>query len=369
MPDDYLRRLLEIPVIDILKNVYGIETRQKGDRYYCKIRPERTGSCVIYADKNDWYDYGAGVGGDSITLVESMENCDRKTAIKKLSEYYGVTRERRKDTKTLMDFEWVSLGIWPDSVSKNLDINLFVDGERPSKNADINLNINDSLQIQAFAQRYYGWHINDLRKTDSVTYHNILKKKVLMPLFNEKEQYFCDLVSTYKLAKAIGGQSFAISVVSSDDELIEFGNEIKKKCELLRRAIDDVSLLKSPIFNLSPGKDIKGILDGSITFEMSRLHYFDICRLASLNHQKVYSIQVQYDDFIHHFVKENSNLHKIQHSVFYKQDSCYVCVLESSLSKIKEIFGEQIMNIQQKNVDFTLKNRSKSSYKIEEKPF
>ncbi len=368
MPDDYLQRLLEIPVIDILKNVYGIETRQQGNRYYCKIRPERTGSCVIYADKNDWYDYGAGVGGDSITLVESMENCDRKTAMKKLSEYYGITRERRKDTKTLIDFEWVSLGISPDVVSKNMDINIISDNERPLSSADINLNINNPQQIEAFMQRYQV-HINEFRKSDPITYHQILKKKVLMPLFNEKEQYFCNLVSAYRLAKEVGGQSFAISVVSSDDELVELGNNINKKCELLRRAIDDVSLLKSPIFNLSPDKDIKGILDGSITFEMSRLHYFDICRQASLNHQKVYSVQVKYDDFLNHFNKENSNLHKVQHSVFYKQDICYVCILESSLSKIKEIFGEQIMNIKQKSVDFTLKNRSKSSYKIEEKPF
>ena len=92
MADDYIARLKAIPLTDILQNVYGVEIQQRGSKYYCKIREERTASCQIYPN-NTFYDFGSGVGGDTINLIEVFENCNRKTVMTKLAELSASTRD------------------------------------------------------------------------------------------------------------------------------------------------------------------------------------------------------------------------------------------------------------------------------------
>lgn len=94
-----------------------------------------------------------------------MENCDYKTAMKKLSDYFNVHRENNKKASTeLWDYEWKMLGVEPDMVSKNLDINLVAPGESPSSDADINLFLEQPEQLKAFKDRYH-ISLNVLRKS------------------------------------------------------------------------------------------------------------------------------------------------------------------------------------------------------------
>ena len=111
LSDDFIQQLKQIPVTEILQNIYGIAVNRHGEKSYCKIRSERTASCCIYPN-NTWYDFGGSVGGDTITLVQTMEACDRKTAMNKLSEWYNIERKhRQRDNKTLWHYEWARLGI------------------------------------------------------------------------------------------------------------------------------------------------------------------------------------------------------------------------------------------------------------------
>lgn len=77
LSDDFIQQLKQIPVTEILQNIYGIAVNKHGEKSYCKIRSERTASCCIYPN-NTWYDFGGSVGGDTITLVQTMEACDKK---------------------------------------------------------------------------------------------------------------------------------------------------------------------------------------------------------------------------------------------------------------------------------------------------
>ena len=362
MSDDYIERLKQIPLSELLRDIYGVELHQKGNRFYCKIRPERTESCCVYPD-NSWYDFGGGVGGDTITLVQVMEQCDRKTAMQKLSDYYGIRRDiRQKDSKELWDFEWRKLGIQPDRTSKNLNISIAVIGEQPAPFADIVLYVDKQEQVDAFEKKY-SLPFNEFRKADTVGYHNILKQHVWYPLLNEREDYYTTLLCDFKLSAEIGGETFARGFVGTNESNIHFAQELNEKCKLLRRAVDDVSLLKVPLFGLNPQKDLQGILDGSIRFQPSKIRYFELCRWAKTKGEIIYSIDISYDDYVRLHTPLDSPLRKIPHSVFYTGGICNMCVLQSTFPQVEKIFGAKTIKTAVRFDGFSNKSRQQNTEK------
>ena len=367
MPEDYIQRLKEIPVIQILQDIYGINPQKRGDKYYCKIRSERTGSCCIYPT-NTWYDFGAGVGGDSITLVQNMESCDQKDAMQKLADYYGITRDHRsRNDKALWDHEWKFLGISPDMVSKNLNISIVGEGEKISRKADINLDPNDAAQLKAFEEKYRV-SMNEFRKTDPVGYHSILKNHVLLPLFAEKEDYFSLLLSTYKLCVEIGGAEFAKAAVSNDESFIQQSKDLNRKSALLRRAVDDISLLKVPLFNLSPKQDLNDILSGKASVKVSNVGYYDLCRLARERGCRLSVAEISYDDYIEKRGKNDNTFQRIPHSTMYKSGTCTMYFFQNYATQMCEIFSDSELKITQIPDNFSA-NSGKNKTKSASKPF
>lgn len=62
---------------------------QKRGRMY--IFPgERTGSIKLYPENNSFYDFGRGVGGDSIKLWSYIQNCDNWTALQEIKKTFGL---------------------------------------------------------------------------------------------------------------------------------------------------------------------------------------------------------------------------------------------------------------------------------------
>jgi hypothetical protein len=71
----------QIPIYDIL----GISKERSYNKHIlCPIRHEKTASFKIY-NNNSWYCFGCSEGGDVIDLYMKINNCDFKTAIKRLS--------------------------------------------------------------------------------------------------------------------------------------------------------------------------------------------------------------------------------------------------------------------------------------------
>lgn len=347
-----ITRLKEIPVVDILKDIYGIEVRKNGERYYCKIRPERTGSCCIYPT-NTWYDFGSGAGGDTIALIVEMESCDRKDAIKKLVDWYNISPEKRtREGNMLWDHEWKKLGLYPDTVSKNLNINIIAsEGDRPNSNADINLYLENSTQLKAFYEKYY-ITMNEFRVSDKVGYHNLLKRHTLPELFNERDDYYGNLLSDYNISCEIGGEKFAVEAVSNSPQHIDEAKRINEKCQLLRQAVDDISLLKVPLFSLSPQKDLQEILSGKTAVKISKKSYFELCRLAKQQRENIFVFEVSKDDYVFEHNENQSRTHFLPHSCYYKNGSCKVSVFEKNIKDFAEIFGEKIIGTFQKINDF-----------------
>lgn len=339
MSSDYIERLKQIPIIQILQELYGIQATQKNGRSYCKIREERTASCCIYPN-NSWYDFGGSVGGDSIKLVEVLDGCDRKTAMEKLARSFGIQREHQKrNPKELFDFEWKKLGIYPDMTSKNMNINLVMSTDKPDRTADINLCLDSPAQLLEFRHRYQ-IPINEFRQLDPVGYHNLLKKHVLPVLFNEREDYLIDLLFSYRNARFVSTDTFAFDYAISQPEKRAKAEEINNKCVLLRRAVDDVSLLKVPLFRLNPTQDLRGILNGNLQIKYSKTSYFELCHLANQSYQNISSVAISFEDYLQAAYGDGmKNSINVAHAAYYQAGQCYLCFLECDAPKIQNIFG------------------------------
>lgn len=359
MSTEYIERLKAIPLTNILQDIYGIEVQKRGSRYYCKIRDERTASCAIYPN-NTFYDFGGGEGGDTINLVEYMESCDRKTAMEKLSQLYHIERQTQKrNRKDLMDYEWNKLGVTPDMVSKNLNINII---ERPGewkRGADVNLNINDMKQLEMFREKYQV-PLAELRKNDSEAYHLFLRNKVYYPLISEKDGYLGSLHSRYRFAFGICNDSAeAFQITASDPEINEWAKTLSEKFTLLRYAVDDISFLKVPHIKYNPSQNLNEILSGKTQFQISKMSYFELCHYAFMSKEKLCKIKVLYDVYAKKYSPITSELKGIPHCSLYKNDACSLYCLDRDFQKTSRLFEGEIMEKQQYNRYFSQQNSSK----------
>lgn len=340
MSEEYIEQLTTIPITDILRDIYGIEAKQKGSRYFCKIRQEHTGSCCIY-ETNTWYDFGANVGGNGINLIQTMDNCTPKDAMEKLANTYGITRPNQvRDRKELLDYEWRKIGIHPDLVSKNLDINIVFDPSEYLKGADMNLYPNNQKQLDEFKKYYVS--INEFRKTEPVGYHNLLRKRALYPLLSDRDSYYSGLLNSYRLYAEIAGGELAKEAIITNPDVLEEAKQLNKRCKLLIKAVDDNAQVKIPFMRFEPSADLKGILDGKIQFQIGRLPYFELCRMTKIAQDSIYTVHVAHADYIWQHTPKRSVLRGIAHSVFYQNGVCKVCAMQKDLPKIEQVFQGKI---------------------------
>lgn len=360
MDNNYIDELKQIPIVNVLQDLYGITPQRRGERYYCKIRPEKTASCCIYPT-NTYYDFGGSSGGNVINLVCELSECDAKSAMERLSEYSGIRRKTsEKDRKTLSDWEWRQLGIYPDMVSKNLNINvMFSEGDTPNRLADINLKAYDEKALADFKNQYY-ISVETFRRQRPQEYHRFLKKKVMLPLLSERDEYYKDVLDAYRFGWAIEpSDEFAKRVVFTDDSLIKTAESLNKNSRLLLRAIDDPKLLKFRRLEIDPQKDIFGILDGEIAVQVSKRSCFELCRLARNQDNSVVKIRIPYDVYAAEYTDKSSKLHQIPHCGYYNSGECVLSFTSEARQKVREIFGNDALQ-NEKNIDLPSKTEGKS---------
>lgn len=78
----------KIPIADIMANLnIPIEKVSGKDIWYkSPFKLEKTASFKINIDRNIWYDFSLGQGGDVIKLIQVLKNCETKLALEYLSE-------------------------------------------------------------------------------------------------------------------------------------------------------------------------------------------------------------------------------------------------------------------------------------------
>lgn len=166
--------------------------------------------------------------------------------------------------------------------------------------------------------------MNEFRASDKVGYHTFLKRHILPELFNSRDDYYANLLSEYTLCCEIGGENFAYNAVISDVEINETAKEINEQSHLLRRAVDDISLLKTPLLNLNPELDLKDIIDGKTAVKLSKKSYFDLCKYAKSKGERLVVFQLSKADYTHEYVSGGDQIHHLAHSCYYKNNVCHL---------------------------------------------
>jgi Toprim-like/CHC2 zinc finger len=80
MPLEQIMACLNIPIEKTLGNDIW---------YLSPFKSEKTASFKINTNRNIWFDFSLGQGGDGIKLIQTLKNCDAKKALEFLSEIMG----------------------------------------------------------------------------------------------------------------------------------------------------------------------------------------------------------------------------------------------------------------------------------------
>lgn len=88
-----------ISCVDIAQR-YGLPIRQSGDRCVSPLRSGASNPSSFAVDKDFWYDFGSGNGGDQIDLqAELYHSGDRGAAIRELARLTGVSNDADDNTQ------------------------------------------------------------------------------------------------------------------------------------------------------------------------------------------------------------------------------------------------------------------------------
>src|SRR5690554_6895762 len=84
-----LEKIKRIPCEEIAFEK-GIQLKERGDRFWGKIRNEKTNSFSISKNNNLWYDFGSNEGGSVIELTEVLYGFNKKEAVNFLAQKIGL---------------------------------------------------------------------------------------------------------------------------------------------------------------------------------------------------------------------------------------------------------------------------------------
>lgn len=274
-----LDKIKEIPITDVLSDLYGIEARQHGrSRAYCAIRDEKTPSCCLYLDTNSFCDYGDGNrGGNVINLVEYLSNCEFKDAVQMLAERYGISAEKTGRPVFPTNAQYARIGIQADMASKNFSFDVDRYGLAKTKE---------------FADRYR-MTVQELAESEPKTYHNMLRNVAIPHVVECRNSYYRNLYTSYLLCSSLGAELTDSMVQELEGEL----DDLRKTEEIMQRAITDKSLLSFQSKQYSVEKDLNDILNGRIEFEVGNTNYMELKKDSAKQQKNLIYKKVKYSEW------------------------------------------------------------------------
>ena len=91
LSDDFLYQLKMANNIESVMSYYTtLKKRGHNAVCLCPFHSEKTPSCTIYTDNQNFYCFGCGAGGDVITFVMKIENLDYIEAVRFLAQRAGI---------------------------------------------------------------------------------------------------------------------------------------------------------------------------------------------------------------------------------------------------------------------------------------
>lgn len=309
-----LTKLREIPIQDVC-NVLGVQVENHGGRYWCRLRDERTASTILHPEKNTFHDFGSGQHGDAIDMVSTVQGIGKGDAIRFLADSFHISAEADPQRETgLNDWEYRQIGLAGDLATKNMDFDL----SRQSVE-----------EITQLSQRY-GIPMNDLRRQYPRVYEQLLRKKALPYVKQQRYDYYLEVYSQDRLAKAVGAEHLFQSPQIQDDLSTKI-TQLQRAEGILRRACEDTSIRAYPVGHYEPAEDLRRIQSGEIKIPLGAHSYWEMNKIAGGNHTAVKYRTVDVGAYL------SGKLDSFVHSAFLKQDAVVVGYLETDYRQIRPV--------------------------------
>ena len=291
-------QLKAIPILDVCRDLLGLELERKHNGWWCKLRGERTASALLHVDQNTFYDFGISTGGDNIDLVKLYFGIDKKEAIHRLAEAYHIQPRNHQNglnSNELSDWEWERLSFYPDVATKNFTFNL----ERLS------------LERMYEISEKYKMPMNELRKKHPKMYERLLREKAFPFLRQMRNEYFLSIWERYQTAKSLGNINlfFSETLQSSFAEDRKFMEQAERA---LNKAIKGTSIKKQPQRDYDPAKVLESLTNGTTKPTLTEVGYREMTAAAKDNHCKIVYRTVDYDAYMASMLRDH------YHSAFLK---------------------------------------------------
>lgn len=295
-----------VPLEDICRDLYGIDLKQRGHKLVGRIRPEdNTPSFEIDTEKNLWYDYGLSKGGSAIQLVQQMDNVTWQEACRTIGSHFGlnpINSSRSQEWLPLSNSQYERLGISADMVSKNIDFDL----EKYSPE-----------QAMKLSEMFSNITIQKLAFQRPKSYHQILQRKAVPLVYEQKQEYLKLLAETAKAKQLHGENSLSYKTIRGACENAH--KSYKELYDLLKRAIQGKAILVGKLNVYDVDTDLNRMINGEIQYESGTVRYNEL--KASLKEGEELKYLTVNDEELEKLTEKN-----IPFACFSKMGENKVCV-------------------------------------------
>lgn len=214
-----LKEIKSIKCEDVARKC-GIKLTRKHNRFWGKLRNEKTESFSINPAKNLWYDFGEGKGGSVIDLLMEIESISKEEAINRLAEDYGIAKEKSTGWRGLTDSQYKELGIQPERATMNFKIDL----------------TKHSIELVERWEQKYSMPVKELAIKEPVVYNNMINKIGMENINVLRDSYLAKLKIFHDPGSNKATKEFAKYSSIKDAE------ELNRKVDLLQRAVTTVNI-------------------------------------------------------------------------------------------------------------------------------
>lgn len=365
-----------IPIEDVLA-MHGIypergkyRLRDDDDHASASINKGRIGNKI--------HDFGMGNTFTPLTLTMFLNGVDAKDAAQILGEAFHIppkisSKDGEINKGKIFDFEWKTLGLYSDMVSKNIDLDLErYDWDKTKELAERYRMSMSELHAQTIGQK-------DPAKVDMVDkrrYENIMRNKAVPYAFEKRDEYFRRMHDDYQLAKLVNsGMEIDKIFKIHKDEYENMAMELAKIENVLRRALEGTTV-KFLFRNYCPMDDFRKVINGEVPFEIGFTTQYEVGASAYRQKAKVFYTVFSLDEY--HRLMDNG-LEDLQVAARQKGEQVTISFVSTDASKVNYLvkalrgkeavlattMGEALVNAQGDTKDGTKMReaqRGKQSY-------
>ena len=243
-------KIKEIPIQDVCNMLNITLNKQRGSNIWGNLRNEKTPSFSINPEKNIWRDWGTNEGGSVIDLVMKVEGVNVGKAIGLLGEYFNIPKENTNESN------------YNPLPTKNQFKLIGITSDRAIANFDIDLQKQSIEQIEELEKKY-SISMNELSKSNPTMYHQLIDKKAL-PIIFEERNTLIDLLNKYSKAEESIDRALFKSQIEDKEKSLNEKIDIYNKSRL--DSINKNSLKIKAVDRL-PNEEIEINLQEVYTFD------------------------------------------------------------------------------------------------------